>query len=153
GKQVLHIKMTKGASAGGPMGGSPFVGGSAGKLVGKGTVLGRPCEIRMMGTKNPGHEVKVWVWNGLPLRSEIPLPQGGKMTTEATQVETAPKLSAALFKLPAGYTVKEFQMPAGAPGAPPKWSCRCPPNRNPNRSAFDFHYEYCYEQVHSQVVA
>jgi len=120
GKQVMHMKVPKGGGAGGPMGGTPFVGGGTGKVVGKGTVLGRSCEIRMIGTKNTGHEVKVWVWNGLPLRSEIPLPQGGKLTTEATQIETAPKLSPALFKLPAGYTVKELQMQAGGPGAPPR---------------------------------
>ena len=101
------------------MGGTPFVGSGTGTVVGKASVLGRPCEIRTFGPRSAGPTVKMWVWNGLPLRTEMTLPQGGKMTTEATQVEMAPKLSPSLFKLPAGYTVKEMQMPAGATGAPP----------------------------------
>jgi hypothetical protein len=119
GKQVLHMKVSKGKGSAGPIGGTPFVGNSTGKVIGKATVMGRPCEIRAIGARGSGPAVKMWVWNGLPLRTEMTLPQGGKMTTEATQVETAPKLAPALFKLPAGYTVKEFQMPAGALGAPP----------------------------------
>jgi outer membrane lipoprotein-sorting protein len=120
GKQVLRMKIPKSAGGGGPMGGTPFVASGSGTVVGKATVLGRSCEIRALGPKSAGPNVKMWVWNGVPLRTEMILPQGGKMTTEATNIETAPKLSPALFKLPAGYTIKEMPMPAGALGAPPR---------------------------------
>jgi hypothetical protein len=90
----------------------------AGKLVGKATFLGKPCEIRVIGPSNPGGGIKMWVWKGLPLRTEAALSQSGKLTTEAFQIETTPKLSVALFRVPAGYQVKDFQPPPGRPGAP-----------------------------------
>ena len=117
GKQVLRLKARTGPGAAGPAGTMPFLVGG-GKVVGKATLLGRPCEIRVMGAGNPGGGMKMWTWRGLPLRTEVDVPRGGKVTTEATQIETAPKLSPALFRVPAGYQVRDFKMPAGRPGSP-----------------------------------
>jgi hypothetical protein len=119
GKQLLHTKVPGGQGGAEPMGGTPFVGSGAGTVVGKATVLGHPCEIRAFGPKGARPPIKAWVWNGVPLRTEMTLPQGQKMVSEATQVETAPKLSPTLFQRPAGYTIKELQMPGARPGAPP----------------------------------
>jgi hypothetical protein len=117
GKQVLRLKPRRGPGAAGPAGTTPFLAG-AGKVVGKATFLGKPCEIRVIGAGNPGGGMKMWVWKGLPLRTEVTVRQGGKLTTEATQIETAPKLSPALFRVPAGYQVRDFKMPARRPGPP-----------------------------------
>jgi hypothetical protein len=90
----------------------------AGKVVGKGTVLGRSCEIRSFGPGGQQGQSKVWLWNGMPLKVEASGPQGG-MTMVATRVDTSPKLTPAVFKVPSGYQVKDMQLPTGAPGAPP----------------------------------
>jgi len=105
GNQVMRMRLSKAAQAGASMGGVPGLGASgSGKVVGKGTILGHACEIRSLGVgQGPGHG-KVWLWNGMPLRVETD-GSGGGMTMLATKVETAPHLSPASFKLPAGYQV------------------------------------------------
>ncbi|MFN3651673.1 MAG: hypothetical protein ACK47B_19020 [Armatimonadota bacterium] len=122
GKTVKRIKMqgnTNPFASMMPMGGQV---GNAGKVVGKATVLGKPCQIREAGG------AKAWVWNGLPLKVEVAGPQQGgvqlNMNMTATKLETAPKFAANHFKVPSGYKIEEVKprpLPAGPrPGAPKK---------------------------------
>lgn len=124
-KQVLRMKVLRtgpqanNVAAGlGGMFGQAFDPAKA-KRVGKGKVLGRTCEISDLDT------ARVWVWQGLPLRIETkPGAPGPVMKMLATKVETAPKLSPALFKVPAGYQVRDFDPNAAmhggmSPGGPP----------------------------------
>ena len=96
--------------------GGPSVG-SSGRLVGHGVVLGKTCEIRVVPIKNSNYagQVKVWMWQKLPLRTEMTSTtkmsgktQNIKMTMVATQINTAAKPSPALFRVPAGYTVQSM---------------------------------------------
>lgn len=120
GQQVMRMRMPKSGASAFSLPGIPNPGAKgAGKVVGKGTVLGRSCEIRSFGPGGQKGQSKVWLWNGMPLKVEASGPQGGGMTMVATKVETAPKLSPALFKVPSGYQVRDMQTPKGAPGAPP----------------------------------
>jgi hypothetical protein len=118
GQQVMRMRMPKDAGSAFSLPGIPNPSArGAGKVVGKGTVLGRSCEIRSFGAGGRGQS-KVWLWNGMPLKVEASGPQGG-MTMIATRVDTTPKLAPSLFKVPSGYQVKEMQLPKGMPGAPP----------------------------------
>lgn len=96
-------------------GGGNIVGiGASGKVVGKGTVLGKPCEIRQATSSTPRgtSQIKSWVWQGLPLRTEIQSKSSAgaatSITMVATQVNTSIKPAASLFKVPAGYTVQDM---------------------------------------------
>lgn len=116
GKKVMRLEGKTSGPAGAPMGLGQMLGDlggpSGGKVVGKATLLGRSCEIRATD------KGKVWLWKGLPLRMEIQVnPKMPKLTMVATKVESAPKLPAILFKVPAGYQIQE--MPAGGPRMPP----------------------------------
>lgn len=121
GKRALRLKGVKGAAGptGAPLGLGQMLGDAASakgsKVVGKGTVLGKPCEIR---SAKGG---KAWVWQGIPLRMEIQMaPNMPMMKVVATRVESAPKLSASLFKVPAGYQIQDMDVSKrGAPGMPP----------------------------------
>jgi hypothetical protein len=98
------------------MGNSP-TGAGAGRIVGRGIILGRPCEIRVVSLNNASYkgQAKIWMWQKLPLRSEISMnikmrgvTQNMKMSMVATQLNTAVKPSPSLFRLPAGYKVQEM---------------------------------------------
>ncbi len=98
------------------MGNSPTAAG-AGRVVGHGTVLGKPCEIRAVDLNNPRYkgQAKIWMWQKLPLRSEISMnmkmqgmTQNMKMSMVATQLNTNVKPSPSLFRLPAGYQVQDM---------------------------------------------
>lgn len=108
GNQVLRMKLPKDAKQMATSG-MPFIaaGKEQGKLVGKATLLGKPCEIRQI------QSVKLWIWEGLPLKMESGAAQGMQVSMVATKVETPAKLSASLFELPPGSKVTDFQMPAG----------------------------------------
>jgi hypothetical protein len=109
GQQVMRMKMPKEMAAAGALG-IPNPGSAGGsKVVGKGKILGYPCEIRTVG---PGGKQ---VWNGMPLKMESAGPQGQGMTMVATRVETTPKVSPGDFKVPAGYQVRDVQVPKGVP--------------------------------------
>ncbi len=99
-----------------------------GKLVGRATVLGKPCEIREATVTNRSVKARtrMWMWQSLPLRVESTMqvsgmPAGGgagapqtrtiKTTLLATKVDTAAKPSAASFKVPAGYQIQDMKMP------------------------------------------
>jgi hypothetical protein len=103
GKQVRRMKIPKDAAHGPEMPGMP-TGKNAGKVVGKGTVLGKPCEIRQVGS------AKVWLWQGLMMKMETEGAQSVRMV--ATKVETNAKLPATLFKVPSGYEIKDQELPA-----------------------------------------
>ncbi|MCC2671343.1 MAG: hypothetical protein K0Q72_3814 [Armatimonadetes bacterium] len=115
GRTVYRMPMPKGGAAGGggSVIGAPPVGGAAqGKLVGKGKVLGRECEIRQVSS------AKLWMWMGLALKMENTGDgKGPKMVMTATKLEMPYKAPGSMFKVPAGYTVTD-QMPgmSGAPG-------------------------------------
>ena len=113
GKRVVRMKLPKqlqGNGMSGMLGGA----GLTGKVVGKGTAAGKPCEIRQTPTG------KVWVWQGLPLRAEVKMGPTQQMTMVATRVEPNVKLSPKLFSVPSGYQVVDQPMPSGpgGPGAP-----------------------------------
>jgi hypothetical protein len=118
GKQVLRTKIPKGGATG--PAGLPLGGKSTGKLIGKATILGKPCEIRQVNT------AKIWMWKGLALKMENQGGQGMAMTMTATKLEMPYRSSPTLFKVPAGFTVTD-KMPAmggmgggaGAGGAAP----------------------------------
>jgi hypothetical protein len=117
GQQVMRMKMPKEMAAAGALGlPSPGAAGG-GKVVGKGKILGYPCEIRTVGPGGKQGQAKLWIWNGMPLKMEAAGPQGQGMTMVATRVETAPKVSLGDFKVPAGYQVRDVQPPTGAPPA------------------------------------
>ncbi|MGV3721319.1 MAG: hypothetical protein ACO1SX_10465 [Actinomycetota bacterium] len=116
GKQVLRTKIPKGAATPGPAG-LPLGAKPTGKLIGKATILGKPCEIRQVET------AKVWLWKGLALKMENQGGQGMAMTMTATKLQMPYKSSPGLFKVPTGYTVTD-KMPAmggmgGGGAAPP----------------------------------
>ncbi len=106
GKVVSRIQLTpeaiKQASAGMQI---PGLNGDKGKVVGKGTVLGKPCEIREAG----GY--KVWLWKGVPLKLQS-TGQGMDLSAVATKIAVPTKLSPATFKVPAGYKVVDQKVPA-----------------------------------------
>lgn len=116
GMKVAKVKMPKpGAKKAGAPGapGAALLGAatSGGKVVGKETILGKPCEIRQAG------QAKIWSWHGLALKFEMTgAGQVPAMTMVATKLETALKLSPDLFKLPAGYEVTDNPL-EGMPGA------------------------------------
>lgn len=88
----------------------------AGKVVGTGTVLGKQCEIRKL------HTMRIWFWQGLPLRMERAANPRLKMRPlqlVATRLDTqfAPKPE--LFELPAGYKVTTFP---GRPSSRIPWT-------------------------------
>jgi hypothetical protein len=112
GKQVLRMKMPKDGGGAGPTG-VPIGGTKAGKVIGKATILGKPCEIRQIDT------AKVWMWKGLALKMENQGGQGMPMSMTATKLEMPFKASPALFKVPAGYTVTDKMPAMGGGGAPP----------------------------------
>jgi hypothetical protein len=115
GRQVMRMRMSKAAQNAAAMGVAPRAGAyGKGTVIGKGTVLGHPCEIRSFGTGHARGQGKVWLWNGMLLKMQSSAPGGDGMTMVATRVETAPTLSPSSFQVPAGYQVKDFQMPAGA---------------------------------------
>lgn len=114
GKQVFRMKMPKAGAKGAPGSpGTPPIGGmQGGKVIGKGTVLGKPCEIRQLGTS------KIWMWKGLALKMENSGGQGPQMSMVATKLEMPFKAPASRFQVPAGYTITD-QVPGmgGAAGA------------------------------------
>lgn len=112
GKQVLRTKLPKGGAGAGPTG-LPLGGKTAGKLIGKATILGRPCEIRQVET------AKIWMWKGLALKMENQGGQGMAMSMTATRLEMPYKASPTLFKVPAGYTVTDKMPAMGGGGAAP----------------------------------
>jgi len=115
------------------MGNSP-TGAGAGRVAGRGTILGKLCEIRAVDLNNPRYkgQAKIWMWQKLPLRSEISMnmkmqgmTQNMKMSMVATQLNTNVKPSPSLFRLPAGYKVQEMgdfqkQMQARMQGRTPR---------------------------------
>lgn len=110
GKQVIRSKMPKSGSVGGP-GAMPIGGLQGGKVVGKGTVLGRPCEIQEVGS------AKLWMWKGLALKMENAGGKGPAMSMVAKKLDMPFSAPATKFKVPAGYTVTD-QMPSmGGMGA------------------------------------
>lgn len=109
GKQVLRMKMPKGGAAAPGAPGAPPIGDlKNGKVVGKGTVLGRPCEIRQVGSS------KIWMWKGLALKMENAGGQGPQMSMVATKLEMPYNAPAARFKVPTGYTVTDKMPEIGA---------------------------------------
>lgn len=115
-KTVMRMKMPENYLSQMLMGNAQVVAGR-GRLAGRGTILGKPCEIRVTSFNYPTYkgQAKIWTWQKLPLRSEISMniKMGGgmqnmKMSMVATQLNTAVKPSPSLFRLPAGYKVQEM---------------------------------------------
>lgn len=109
GKQVVRMKMPKGGGTPGGPGAPPIGGMKGGKLVGKGTVLGRGCEIRQLGS------AKIWMWKGLALKMENSGGQGPQMSMVAKKLDMPFSAPATKFKVPAGYTVTD-QVPSMGAG-------------------------------------
>jgi hypothetical protein len=101
GKQVRRIDPAKVGGSLGMTAGIPLIAGKkdAGTVVGKGKVLGKPCEIRQVGN------FKMWVWQNLPLKGELASERGTVFSMEATKLEPSAKLDKGRFKLPSGYEI------------------------------------------------
>ena len=99
GKTAYRQKLGK--QPGGAIGAPPVGGPAQGKVVGKGTVLDRPCEIREVSS------AKLWMWKGLALKMEKTGGQGPKMKMVATKLEMPFKSKPTQFKVPAGYTITD----------------------------------------------
>jgi hypothetical protein len=128
GKKVLQQDMPKDAMRLG-LAGLPLVTGGQdmGKVIGKGTVLGKPCEIREV------RNVKLWSWKNLPLKWVMTMPQGApgapsapgsanaqpqSVTVEATKLQIPAQHAATLFKVPAGFEVQKAGAPTPQPVSP-----------------------------------
>jgi outer membrane lipoprotein-sorting protein len=119
GQTVQRMKVTPEMAKSMANGGIPMASApkSLGKVLGKGTVAGKPCNVHALGDKGAG---KIWVWENVPLKMEVTLGQAGAMKMEATKVETGVSLPATYFKVPKGMNVTDFQRPAPMPrGTPP----------------------------------
>jgi hypothetical protein len=94
---------------------APFEVSQGRAFVRKGTetIAGVPCTV--WEGKGDRHGFGCITEDGLVLRGESEMPNGGHMSLIATAVSTAP-LGAAVFAPPAGFT--RMEMPAGPPGAP-----------------------------------
>ena len=79
--------------------GKPLVTGSE-------TVGGKECLVAEITVEQA--KGKVWIWKkyGIPLRIEVPNPQGGTMVTEWKNVEVI-NIPDSMFELPAGVEIKE----------------------------------------------
>jgi hypothetical protein len=114
GKTVNRMKLTpemlKNANGGLGMIAAPA---SKGKLLGKGTVAGKPCRIHELPQ---GQGAKMWVWEGIPLKMETGPKSPVATTMAATKVETGITHKPNTFKVPAGLAVKDLNIPR--PGAP-----------------------------------
>jgi len=115
GKQVIRMKMPKGGGAPGTPGAPPIGALKGGKVVGKETILNKPCEIRLVGNS------KIWMWKGLALKMENSGGQGPQMSMVAKKLDMPFNSPASKFKVPAGYTVTDKLpslggMSGGAPG-------------------------------------
>lgn len=137
GKKVMRMKIPTQAAAASAMtmpGMNVTGAATGGKLVGRANVLGKPCEVRLMTVSTPQMDMrmKMWMWRGLALKMEnamkmksAPKTSGGatpripniNMTMTATKLDLNPKLSPALFKVPAGYTIQDAPA-AGGRGMP-----------------------------------
>lgn len=118
-KQVSRMKLPPNVAGSGNAG-LTMIGSASnmGKVVGKGTVAGKPCEIREVDSPVGGMKgMKVWMWQNLPLKMEMPSQQGVGISMVATKVEANAKVAASTFKLPAGLPVKDVQTPK--PGSRP----------------------------------
>jgi hypothetical protein len=132
GKRVMRMKLPPEVSRRMMMGGLNSLAGPAGqsKVVGKATLLGKPCQIResTMSNQRVKARTRLWMWQGLPLRIESTMQVSGmqagrapnaaasqtrtiRTNLVATKVDTSSKPSAALFKVPAGYSVQDMRMP------------------------------------------
>jgi hypothetical protein len=111
GRQVMRAKAPQNAGAAGSATPLLTTDKNAGKAIGSGKVLGKTCQIRQMGPN------KIWVWNGLALKMESKGgPQSPPMSMVATKLETGIKLSPTLFKLPAGFQIRDIQLPPASAG-------------------------------------
>lgn len=114
-KVLNRMKLPKDATSVGSPGGMPMIasGAKQGKLVGKSTVLGRPCEIRQIG------QMKLHTWKGLALKMQAGPAQGPGMSMEATRLQAPAYLAQSLFKIPTGYTIQDFDPSAARMSGPP----------------------------------
>lgn len=106
-------------------------GKASSKVIGKGTVLGKPTTIRSVVNNAPKMNLngKIWLWGGLPLRMDLDMkfkgmpmpanaqakgapknytPQPMKVSMVATKLDLNAKPAASLFKVPAGYAVQDM---------------------------------------------
>lgn len=121
-KQAMRIKGPKEQTAGMAPGLKQMLGAAnqaqaKGKVVGKETILGKPCEIRQI------NRTRVSLWSGVPLRVKSRNEKGQTVEAVATKVEAFPKFAAGYFKAPAGYQIMDFDpskmmAPPGGKGSP-----------------------------------
>ena len=112
GKKVIRQDLPKG----GATGSIPMIGLSkdVGTVVGKETLLGKPCEIREVG------QARFSVWQNLPLKMIATGAKGMSVTMVATKLEPNVNPSAATFQIPPGYSVNTAttrRVPMPAPKA------------------------------------
>lgn len=77
------------------------------KKTGEGEVLGKKCDIW------EGMSSKIWIWQGLALKSEISI--FGKTVIEAKKVEVGGSIDKSKFDIPEGITWTEMRFDSGDP--------------------------------------
>lgn len=78
---------------------------SRGDMIGTETILGKPCEIYEISG------MKIWIWNGLNLKSETSMM--GYYCAEAVSLKVDTRIPTSQFEPPSGITIVE--QPAGMP--------------------------------------
>lgn len=106
-KEVFRYRLPQDLQAGSPIG-LPVFGTARdpGKVVGTATVLGKPCEI------HERKKLRLWIWQGLPLKADGTEGPGPSLTLSATKLEPSERLPNDLFTVPEGYTVSDFPLQA-----------------------------------------
>jgi hypothetical protein len=77
-----------------------------GKKVGQETMIGKPCDvwsIESLGTK-------VWVWQGVPLKTEVDM-MGQRLVSTAIKIDEKAEVAEERFALPAGVKFVEGENP------------------------------------------
>jgi len=67
------------------------------------TIAGRSCQGHAY--VNDGLPIKVWLWEGIPLRSEIEIQTGSSIVSQATAIKTGISIPDSLFVVPADIAV------------------------------------------------
>jgi outer membrane lipoprotein-sorting protein len=84
------------------------------KLLGDGTINGRPCHLLELSDVKSGSKGKAWIdkETGIPLRVESAVPPT-TVSVAAQAITLNPRLQGGLFTLPAGYAVSKPGPKAG----------------------------------------
>ncbi len=80
------------------------------KKEGSESILGKTCEVMSMSNDKMQMTGKVWIWNGITLKSQVEM-AGIKISLEATKIEENVSVPADKFVVPEGFQIQEVTMP------------------------------------------